>query len=139
VASSRTLQAGKAVIELSLNDKVSQELQVFQTKLRKIGSSMQQIGAVGLGMASSLGAPFLVAIKYASDAQESLSKFKSVFAEQADAADDFANRLAKSVGRSALDIRKGMSAFQAFFVGLGFDPASSAPCRVRPKCLISMA
>ncbi len=64
-------------------------------------------------------------ISAASDAQESYSKFQQVFGEQAKAAEDFADRLAKSVGRSRYAIIDSLSVFQSFFKGLEFTSDKS--------------
>lgn len=118
--STRTLEAGNAVIRLSLDDRVSQGLKQFEAKLKTVGASIQRVGSIGLGIASAVGAPFLAAINHAKNAQESLSRFSAVFKEQSAAATAFADTLAKQVGRSAIEIKDGLSSFQSFFLGLGF-------------------
>jgi len=49
------------------------------------------------------------------------NRFRAVFRDQADAAMEFARRLAKAVGRSRFAIMDAMTDFQTFFIGLGFD------------------
>ena len=119
--SARALRAGKAVIELSLlTGNVDKGLKKLENRMRDFGKGLKSIASMGLRLSAAIGAPFIAAIKLASDAQESLNKFRAVFKEQADAAEQFAQGLSKSVGRSVTEIRDGMSAFQGFFVGLGF-------------------
>jgi hypothetical protein len=122
----RALRAGKAVIELSLlTGNVDKGLKKLENRLRDFGKGLKSVASMGLRLSSAIGAPFIAAIKLASDAQESLNKFRSVFKEQADAAEQFAQGLASSVGRSVNEIRDGMSSFQGFFVGLGFGAERS--------------
>lgn len=119
--SSRALNAGAAVIKLSfLDGAVEKQLARLESKLKNFGSALSKIGTIGLSVAGSLGAAFGTAIKFASDASESVNKFNAVFGGQASAAEAFASRLATTVGRSKTQIRDSMSAYQSFFVGLGF-------------------
>lgn len=103
-----------------MNDKVSAGFKQFEAKLKTVEASIQRVGSIGLGIASAVGAPFLAAINHAKNAQESLSRFSAVFKEQSAAATAFADNLAKQVGRSAIEIKDGLSSFQSFFLGLGF-------------------
>jgi hypothetical protein len=117
----RALAAGKAVIELSLlKGPVEKQLADLQAKTAAIGSAFTKVGSIALAASSAIAAPLVASIKLASDAAESLNRFKAVFAEQAEAAEDFAQRTAKAVGRSAVEIRDSLATFQGFFLGLGF-------------------
>jgi len=60
-------------------------------------------------------------ISKASDARETLSQFRVVFGDQADAAMDFANTLTKSFGQSQADVVALMASLQDTFVPLGFS------------------
>lgn len=121
--SARALRAGRAIIELSLlSGPVEKKLQVLQHQVRAVGQTFAKFGQIGAGMAAAILGPLGATIKLASDAQEGLNKFRSVFNDQADAAEAFASRLASSVGRSKTEIRDALSSFQGFFVGLGFAP-----------------
>lgn len=94
----------------------------MQAKAAKVGAAFNKIGQIGLAVAGTLGGAFAATIKWASDASEGLNKFNAVFGQQAIAAEKFATTLASTVGRSKTEIRDAMSAFQGFFVGLGFAP-----------------
>ncbi|WP_428305841.1 hypothetical protein [Lacipirellula sp.] len=121
MASARALRFGKAVIELSLlTGDVEKNLKRVQQGIRDTGKAISSIGSTGLKFSAAIITPLLGAAKLAADAQEEMSKFKSVFGDQTTAANEFADALAGSIGRSAGDIRSGMNAFQGFFVGLGF-------------------
>ena len=59
-------------------------------------------------------------IRAASDAQEALSAFQQVFGDEASLAAAQAEQLARSVGRSSVEIKAALTSQQAFFVGMGF-------------------
>lgn len=126
MASARALRAGKAVIELSLlTGDVEKQLKKLQAKMRDFGTKLKSYGSMGLMVSGAISAPLLASIKLAGDAQESLSRFQAVFGDQTEAANKFAEATAKAVGRSSIDIKDGLSSFQAFFVGLGFGGKES--------------
>jgi hypothetical protein len=119
--SAGALRAGKAIIEFVLSDKdVAKGLKAIEHRVAKVGQTFMQVGTKATAMGVALGAPLLAFAKRAADAREALAKFKAVFGEQAAAADAFAQSLADSLGRSVHGFRSAMSAYQAFFVGLGF-------------------
>lgn len=60
-------------------------------------------------------------IKRASDTRESISQFKQVFGDQADAAMDFADTLTTAFGQSKSDVVSLMASLQDTFVPLGFS------------------
>lgn len=94
--------------------KVQMQTESFVDRLGSLGRRVTAFGSV---LASSVVG---LSIKRAGDAQESLSRFRAIFGDQSAAANQFADVLGKSVGRSALAIKDGLSSFQGFFVGLGF-------------------
>lgn len=83
--------------------------------IRDIGTRLFAVGAM-------FAAPLAAVVKIAGDATEAANKFTQVFGSEAKRSAAFVDELAKSVGRSKVEIMDGMSAFQAFFVGLGFAP-----------------
>lgn len=115
------IKAGGAYVELMLKDKRFRDgLQASSAKFSSFAGAMRRVG-VAMGGASALfAAPFIGAVKAAANAQEGLAKFRSVFADQAAAADQFAKTLSSSIGRSVHDIRAALATFQSFNVGLGF-------------------
>ena len=121
MASGRAANFGNAVIKLSLlSTDVEKGLKRLEVKLRKTGQAFSQVGRSMAGIGGAISAAFIAPIRAASDAQETISRFKAVFGEQTPAAEAFANELAKSVGRASTEIKNGLASFQAFFVGLGF-------------------
>ncbi len=113
--------AGKAFVELFADDsQLRRGLNAARRRLRAFGDTLNRMGR-GLVLFGGLGAAaFIPTIKAASDAQETLSKFRAVFDEQVEAAEQFADSLAEQVGRSATEIKGSLANFQAFFKGLGF-------------------
>lgn len=86
MASRRTLDSGKAVITLSLQDKVSQGLNKFQAKLAKIGAGFRSVGSFGvlgggfagiqrLLVGSAAGAALAWPVKLAANLQTAEAQF----------------------------------------------------------------
>lgn len=112
---------GRAATEWTLDDSRFQKgvARVLQTMTR-LQARAQVVGRVARNMLLIGGGALAGFVKLASDATETASKFEAVFRDGADAANEFAAALAKSVGRSKIDIQEALSTFQGFFVGLGF-------------------
>jgi len=124
MTSARGIRAGAAFIELYANDnRLVRGLKRAQRRLRAFGDSVSSIGKRMAAISTAAFAPVgLISIKAASDAQETLSRFEQVFGTQAKAAREFADAMAKEVGRSKFAVIDALSTFQSFFVGLGFGP-----------------
>lgn len=120
-ASAGAVRAGRAFVEIFADDsRLVRGLRRAQRRMQAFGQSVQQIGVRMFALGTSMAAPFALAVKAASDAEQTMQKFRAVFKDSADEADRFAVALGKSIGRAPTDIRNSLSAFQAFFVGLGF-------------------
>ena len=120
------IKAGSAFVELLLRDKqFLSGLRKSQDQLKHFGKGLKEFGSLMATAGAAIVTPFVAAIKMAGDAQETISRFKAVFAEQAGYAEAFATDLAKSVGRAATEIKGSLASFQAFFVGLGFGAEES--------------
>jgi hypothetical protein len=121
MTAARGIKAGSAYVELLLADgKFARGLQMAQTRFRKFGKSLASIGGLFAGFGISAAAGLVPMIRAASDAEEGINKFNSVFGSQAKQAEAFAQEMAEKVGRSVIDIRDSMSSFQGMFSGLGF-------------------
>jgi hypothetical protein len=120
---SNAIRAGRAFVEVFADDsRLVRGLRRAQKRLQAFGRSVRDMGIRIFSLTTAAFAPLGgLAIKAASDAQETLSRFEQVFGDQADAAAKFADDLAASVGRSKFAIRDALSTFQSFFVGLGFN------------------
>jgi hypothetical protein len=120
MASSNAVRAGNAYIELSLRDKgVRTGLAKWEDNFAKLGGRMKAIGAVGAAVSGALALPFLGAIKAASNAQETMSKFSVVFGEQTRAMKAWGDNFAASIGRSKFEIAGFLASFQDLLVPMG--------------------
>jgi hypothetical protein len=111
----------EAYAEISLRDKE------FHTAMGRITGSLTKLKASLDAAARTaqrfllIGAAALAAfVKVAADAEETASKFNAVFKEGAPAMRQWAEDVAKAVGRSRFEIENTLSSFQAFFIGMGF-------------------
>ena len=94
----REVRAGKAFVELSLRNKLKAGLRKAAGQLRAFAQVTATIGAGLLGFGTSILAAFIPAIKAASDMQETMSKFNTVFGESAAAVKKWSDDFAGSVG-----------------------------------------
>lgn len=117
------VRAGRAFIELSLRTTALQRgLKQVEAKMRSFASSMQRVATTAFAMGSAITAPLVLAVKLASDAQESMNRFNATFRDGAASASKFAEALAAGTGRGAIDLKNTMAVFQGFFgAGGTFD------------------
>lgn len=116
------VKAGGAYVELSLNsERFVKGLTQAERRLKNIGSSLTSIGTKFAAFGTAGVAGFIPAIRAASDAQEQMSKFDTVFGDQTDAMKEFADVTADELGRSSASIRQFLAQSQDLFVPLGFD------------------
>lgn len=115
------VRAGRAHVEVGADDsEFRKTLRGIKRQMLKAGREMKAMGRDFVAMGAGLAVPLLLATREAMNAQETLNKFRQVFSDQAAAAEDWANRTAKAVGRSRFEIYDALASFQAFFVGVGF-------------------
>lgn len=125
----RDIEAGRAILRLGLkNDltgKLTKALAGVGKSLRQTGAQISGVGikitAVGAGMA----APFIASIKAASDLQETMSKFDTVFGDRSAEAKKWGDDFAAVVGRSQVQIAQFLASSQDLFVPLGFEPGAA--------------
>ena len=121
-ANAADIRAGGAYVELSAKgeSQVSGALKRVRSNLEKLSQSALaaglKLGAIGAGMAYSMRKP----IEAAANFEETLSKFKAVFKDQADEASKWAKTLADGIGRSETATMNYMASFQDIFVPMGF-------------------
>ena len=116
------VRAGRAYVELGILDRTQSALRTIGRRISRVGTLFTRVGQISGGVAVALAAPFAASIRAASDAQEELNRFKQVFGDQAAGAESFAQTMRRAIGRSITDVRRQLSAFQGFFVGLEFEP-----------------
>lgn len=127
MATSNALRAGHAFVEFMLKDGgVRKGLDRLEERFAKTGKALQTVGAVGLGISAAVAAPFVGAIKMASDAQETMSKFNVVFGENAEAMKSWGDNLAKTLGRSKTEVAGMLASFQDLLVPMGMTSDTAA-------------
>ncbi len=118
------IEAGRAFMRLSIDDKAFRRgLLNASRRLQLFGASVARIGGAFIGLGASLAAPLAFAVRSASDAQETFSKFDIVFGSNARAVREWGDTLAGQVGRSKTDIAGFLAGFQDLLVPIGIDPA----------------
>lgn len=120
-----SVPAGRAHVEIALRDQLSGGLKRTAARLRGFSRSVGAIGGTLLAGAGALAAPFLPAIAKASDFQEVMSKFNTVFGDQAGTVQQWGDDFAGQVGRSKKQIAEFMAGSQDLFVPLGFDAGTA--------------
>ena len=123
--SGSAVRAGRAFIEVFLKDQVSADLRGLATRMRAMSGVFARVGGVAFGAGSAMLAAFLRPLSAASDLQEIMSKFDTVFGANAEAVKGWSDGFAKEVGRSKQQIAEFMAGSQDLFVPLGFDEASA--------------
>src|SRR5581483_10203928 len=124
--SASAIRAGAAYVELfAKSEALDKDLRSIESRFKAWAASIQAVGVRLAGMGTVLASPFVYAVKAASDANETASKFGQVFGAQTQQAEGFVQQLARSVGRSRTEIREGMSSFQSLFTGMSFDPSKA--------------
>lgn len=120
------IQAGRAFVSLYVNDSaLVRGLMRAQQRLRNLGQSMQAVGAVSVASGAAIVGAFISPIRTASDLQEIMSKFDTVFGQNSEAVKAWGNEFAAQVGRSKQQVAEFMAGSQDLFVPLGFDDAAA--------------
>lgn len=122
-ATTGAIRAGRAFVEIFTDDtKLQKGLKTASQRMRAFGASVSAIGQKLLALGAAGAGAFAVTIKAASDLQEVMSKFDTVFGEQAEAAKKWGDEFAAQVGRSKRQVAEFLAGSQDLFVPLGFDP-----------------
>ena len=125
-ATSGAIRAGKAFVEIYGDDsKLQQTLGQIQGRLRRFGNTVAAVGTKLLALGTAGASAFGIAIKAASDLQETMSKFDTVFGDASAAAKAWSDDFAQQVGRSKREIAGFLASAQDLFVPLGFDPTKA--------------
>lgn len=112
----------RAGVELFAQDKATRSLNKFNKSLNTITGTMRTVAAtagVGLGLYGVVRG-FRSIVDAASEAEETQSKFNTVFKNLAEPANEWAEEFGGAVGRAEKDVRKWMAGLQDTFVPLGF-------------------
>ena len=119
------IRAGAAFIELGVKDLTAKALKRTQKKLQALGASMVNIGKKMAAVGPLLAAPFGIGIKAASDMQETMSKFDTVFGAAAGSMKVFSDDLADRLGRSKIQMAGFLSSMQDLLVPMGMSAAAA--------------
>ena len=120
------VKAGGMFVTLSLQStQFSKQLELAERRLGTIGKSIAGLGTRFAALGGAGVAAFVPAIKAASDAQEEMSKFETVFGAQTEAMKAFAATLANELGRSEKQIAQFLGSSQDLFIPLGFDEGTA--------------
>lgn len=124
--SANAIRAGKAIIELGMpTAAVEKAFRRLQAKANAIGRGFQNVGRMAIGAGATIVGAFTPAIMAASDMQETMSKFNTVFGGNAAEVKAWADSFAGDVGRSKRQIAEFMAGTQDLFVPLGFEPGAA--------------
>jgi hypothetical protein len=120
--SARALKAGKAIIELSLSDsQIGKQIDRLRGRLKALGSHVTRFGKAGIAAGGAIVAAFVPAISAASNMQEVMGKFDTVFGAQSKAVKQWGDEYASQVGRSQRQLAEFLAGNQDLFVPLGFE------------------
>tara|TARA_B100000809_G_scaffold43546_1_gene37774 strand:- start:2886 stop:4925 length:2040 start_codon:yes stop_codon:yes gene_type:complete len=119
------IKAGMAFIELGVRDLTKKALTRTAKKIKALGASMANIGKKMAAVGALMAAPFAMGIKAASDMQETMSKFDTVFGSAAGSMKVFSDELADRLGRSKLQMAGFLSSMQDLLVPMGMSASAA--------------
>lgn len=126
-ASERAIKAGKAAIELFLDDEgLKRQINQTRRQLQSMGQTFLSVGSQLTVVGAAIAGPFTLAISAASDLTETMSKFEVVFGSQAAGMKKWADDFATAVGRSKGEIAGFLAGTQDLLVPIGIDPQAAA-------------
>lgn len=123
--SGSAVRAGRAFIEVFLKDQVTAGLRGMQSRMQAMSGVLARTGGVAFGAGTAIAAGLLRPISAASDLQEIMSKFETVFGENSQQVKQWGDQFASQVGRSKQQVAEFLAGSQDLFVPLGFDEASA--------------
>lgn len=119
--SRRSIEAGQAFVRGTYDgSQLDAGLANAQRRLKRFASQANRIGRRALvtgGLIAAIATPTIAA---ASKAEETMSKFNTVFGENATAAKAWSDDLAKAIGRGKTQVASFVGNTQDLFVPLGF-------------------
>jgi hypothetical protein len=124
--SASDIRAGGAFTELyTKNGPLYAGLKAAQTRIKAFSASAMQVGASIMRLTAVTASPFIIGIKAASDMQETMSKFNTVFGANSEAVKKWGDEYGAQVGRSKQQIADFLAGNQDLFVPMGFDAKSA--------------
>lgn len=121
------IEAGKAFLKVFVDDKdVAPAFDRIQSKAGSFVTTFGRIAGPAAAIGTAFAAASAVAIKYASDAQETMSKFNVVFGQMSSSMKSFGDNLADQMGRSKYAVAGSLASFQDLLVPMGMAPQAAA-------------
>jgi len=126
MAQAGAVRTGRAFVELFADDsKLVRGLRSAQRRLRAFGASVRATGAKMFTAGSLVAGPLSLALRAASDMEETMNKFDVVFNENSKAVKAWGDGFAGEVGRSKKQVADFLSGTQDLLVPIGFDAAGA--------------
>ena len=126
MATASGIRAGRAFVELFADDsKLVRGLNAAKKRLQAFGSSVRAIGARMFAAGAVVAGPLSLAVKAASDMEETMNKFNVVFGNNADAMKAWGDQFAGQIGRSKKQIADFLAGTQDLLVPIGFEAGAA--------------
>ena len=126
MATASGIRAGRAFVELFADDsKLVRGLNAAKKRLQAFGSSVRAIGARMFAAGAVVAGPLSLAVKAASDMEETMNKFNVVFGNNADAMKAWGDEFAGQIGRSKKQIADFLAGTQDLLVPIGFEAGAA--------------
>lgn len=126
MATASGIRAGRAFVELFADDsKLVRGLNAAKKRLQAFGSSVLAIGARMLAAGAVVAGPLSLAVKAASDMEETMNKFNVVFGDNAQEMKGWGDTFAGQIGRSKKQIADFLAGTQDLLVPIGFEPGAA--------------
>jgi len=119
------IRAGKAFVEVGIRDEFTKPLNRFGKRLQSAAMGAGRLGSQLLAVSGAASIPFINAVRAASDMEETMSKFNTVFRDNAKEVRAWGDTLGAQVGRSQKQIASFLAESQDLFVPLGFDRSAA--------------
>ncbi len=112
----KTVQAGKAGIELGVIDKTERGLRSASKKMKKWGGSLLKAGAALTGgIVGLMGGPVLLA----SQAEEAMAKFGTVFGANTQVMKEWSDTTAQAMGVAKVEMANMLGSMQDLLIPMG--------------------
>jgi TP901 family phage tail tape measure protein len=111
MVSTGAIKAGRAFVELGINDKMTAALRKASAKLKAFGNSVSAIGSKLAGFGAAVGAPLVAAGKVFADFERSMSMVSTMLDEPEKHMEGFSEgirKLSKDFGESTDVLAKGL-------------------------------
>lgn len=119
----KSIKAGNAFVEIGIRNRVAAGAKAVQADLNKLSGALrkhgQSIMRLGGAVATSMAAPLALAIRAASEMEETMGKFSVVFGDAAKSMRAFAEATASQMGVTEQSMLSMLSSMQDLLVPMG--------------------